>query len=87
MRPLEIEHHGWKVRVIAHPVGRGWSALVEVWPAASADAAEARVVPFSATLSSEKLAQAAGRDAAARWLDRAANRGEAKTRARSKDEG
>ena len=75
MRPLETEHQGWKVRVIAHPVGRGWSALVEVWPAESADAAEARVVPFSATLSSEKLAQAAGRAAALRWLDREAKRG------------
>ena len=75
MRPLETEHQGWKVRVIARPVGRGWSARVEVWPAVSADAAEVRVVPFSATLSSEKLAQAAGRDAAIRWLDRAANRG------------
>ena len=57
MRPLETEHQGWKVRVIAHPVGQGWSALVEVWPPESADTAEARVVPFSGTLSSEKLAQ------------------------------
>ena len=70
MRPLETEHQGWKVRVIAHPVGRGWSALVEVWPAPSAEAAYVRVVPFSATLSSEKLAQTAGRAAAVRWLDR-----------------
>jgi hypothetical protein len=75
MRPLETEHLGFKVRVIARPVGRGWSALVEVWPAESADGAEARVVPFSATLSSEKLAQSAGRDAAVRWLEREANRG------------
>ncbi len=75
MRPLETDHQGWKVRVIARPVGRGWSALVEVWPVASADAAEVRVVPFSATLSSEKLAQTAGRDAAIRWLDREAERG------------
>jgi hypothetical protein len=74
MRPLETEHQGWKVRVIAHPVGGAWSALVEVWPPESADAAEARVVPFSATLSSEKLAQAAGRAAAVRWLDREAKR-------------
>ena len=75
MRPLETEHQGWKVRVIAHPVGQGWSALVEVWPPKSAEAAEARVVPFSGTLSSEKLAQAAGRAAAVRWLDREAKRG------------
>jgi hypothetical protein len=75
MRPLETEHQGWKVRVIAHPVGRGWSALVEVWPPGSADTDEARVVPFSATLSSEKLAQTAGRAAAVRWLDREAKRG------------
>ena len=74
MRPLETEHQGWKVRVIAHPVGGAWSALVEVWPPGSADTAEARVVPFSATLSSEKLAQAAGRVAAVRWLDREATR-------------
>jgi len=74
MRPLETEHQGWKVRVIAHPVGQGWSALVEVWPPESADTAEARVVPFSGTLASEKLAQAAGRAAAVRWLDREAKR-------------
>jgi hypothetical protein len=76
MRPLETEHQGWKVRVIARPVGRAWSALVEVWPPGAADAAEARVVPFNATLPSEKLAQAAGRAAAVRWLDREAKRGE-----------
>jgi len=76
MRPLETEHQGWKVRVIAHPVGGAWSALIEVWPPGSAEtAAEARVVPFSATLSSEKLAQTAGRAAAVRWLDREAKRG------------
>jgi len=46
-----------------------------VWPPESADTAEARVVPFSGTLSSEKLAQAAGRAAAVRWLDREAKRG------------
>lgn len=74
MRPLETEHQGWKVRVIAYPVGRTWSALVEVSPPGSADTAEARVVPFNATLSSEKLAQAAGRAAAVRWLDREAKR-------------
>lgn len=70
MRPLETEYQGWKIRVIARPVGRGWSALVEVWPEASTDAAEVRMVPFSATLASEKQAQSAGRDAAVRWLDR-----------------
>lgn len=76
MRPLETEQQGWKVRVIAYPVGGAWSALVEVWPPGSPDTAEeARVVPFSATLSSEKLAQAAGRAAAVRWLDREAKRG------------
>ena len=75
MRPLETEHLGWKVRVIAYPVGRAWSALIEVWPPGSADTVEARVVPFNATLSSEKLAQAAGRAAAMRWLDREAKRG------------
>jgi hypothetical protein len=74
MRPLETEHQGWKVRVIARPVGRAWSALVEVWAPGSADAAEARVVPFNATLSTEKLAQAAGRAAAVRWLDGEAKR-------------
>ena len=75
MRPLETEHQGWKIRVIARPVGRAWSALVEVWAMGSADATEARIVPFNATLSSEKLAQAAGRAAAIRWLDREAKRG------------
>ena len=74
MRPLETEHRGWKVRVIAHSVGRAWSALVEVWPPGSTEAGEARVVPFSATVSSEKEAQAAGRAAAVRWLDREAKR-------------
>jgi hypothetical protein len=74
MRPLETEHRGWKIRVIAHPVGRGWSALVEVWATASVDATEARIVPFSATLSSEKLAQTTGRAAAIRWLNREAKR-------------
>ncbi|HEV8437720.1 MAG TPA: hypothetical protein VGT40_06475 [Methylomirabilota bacterium] len=78
MRPLETEHEGWKIRVIARPVGRGWSALVEVWAPGSEDAAEARIVPFNGTLSSEKLAQTAGRDAAIRWLDREAKRGEPK---------
>jgi hypothetical protein len=75
MRPLETEYHGWQIRVIARPVGRAWSALVEVWPTGSADAAEARILPFNGTLSSEKLAQAAGRTAAIRWLDREAKRG------------
>ena len=74
MRPLETEHQSWKIRVIARPVGRAWSALVEVWATGSADAAEARIVPFNATLSSEKLAQAAGLAAAIRWLDREAKR-------------
>jgi hypothetical protein len=71
MRPLATEHRGYKVRVIARPVGRGWSALVEVWTPGSTADAEAQMVPFSATLSSEKLAQSAGRDAAIRWIDRA----------------
>ena len=75
MRPLETEHQGWKIRVIARPVGRGWSALVEVWPPGSPEQEEARVVPFNATLGSEKLAQSAGRDAAVRWLDREGRRG------------
>jgi len=76
MRPLEAEHQGWRIRVIAHPVGRGvWSALVEVRAPGSADAAEAQIVPFNATLPSEKLAQAAGRTAAIRWLEREAKRG------------
>jgi len=70
MRPLETEHQGFKIRIIARPVGQGWSALVEVWPDGSTDAADVRMVPFSATLSSEKQAQSAGRDAAVRWLDR-----------------
>jgi hypothetical protein len=70
MRPLETEHQGWNIRVIARPVGRGWSALVEVWPEASSAEADVQMVPFSATLSSEKQAQSAGRDAAVRWLDR-----------------
>jgi hypothetical protein len=74
MRPLETEHQGWKIRVIAHPVGRGWSALVEVWSTASPDAAEALIVPFNATLSSEKLAQATGRATAIAWLEREAKR-------------
>jgi hypothetical protein len=70
MRPLETEHRGWKIRVIAHSVGRAWSALVEVWASESPEHTEAQVVPFSGTLASEKLAQAAGRAAAIRWLDR-----------------
>jgi hypothetical protein len=72
MRPLQTEHQGWQVRVIAYPVGRAWSALIEVWPQGSADTAERRVVPFNSSLSSEKLAQAAGRAAAIQWLDREA---------------
>ena len=72
MRPLETEHQGWRVRVVAHPVGRVWSALVEVWPP---DGGEAQLVPFSATLGSEKMAQSAGRDAAVRWLDRQVKQG------------
>jgi hypothetical protein len=72
MRPLETEHQGWRIRVIAHPVGRTWSALVEVWPPGAAEDAEARMVPFNGTLGSEKLAQAAGRTAALRWLEREA---------------
>ena len=74
MRPLELEHQGWKVRVRAYPVGRAWSALVEVWPPGAEDTAEARVVPFNATRASEKLAQASGRDAAIHWLDREGKR-------------
>ena len=74
MRPLQAEHNGWKIRVIARPVGRAWSALVEVWPAAEGDTAEPRLVPFSGTAGSEKQAQAAGREAAVRWLDREAKR-------------
>jgi hypothetical protein len=70
MRPLETEHRGFRIRVIAHSVGRGWSALVEVWPPGSAETAEAQVVPFNGALASEKLAQSAGRDAAIRWVDR-----------------
>lgn len=70
MRPLETAHRGWKIRVIAHPVGRAWAALVEVWAPGAAEAAEAQIVPFNATLPSEKLAQVAGRAAAIRWLDR-----------------
>jgi hypothetical protein len=74
MRPLEAEHQGWTIRVTARPVGRAWSALVEVWPPDSPEDAVGRMVPFSATLATEKLAQAAGRDAAIRWLDREAKR-------------
>ena len=54
MRPLETEHKGWRIRVIAHPVGRAWSALVEVWEPEAAETAEARIVPFHQTLPSEK---------------------------------
>jgi len=72
MRPLETEHKGWKIRVIATPVGRNWSALVEAWAPDAADGAEPRLVPFSQALSSEKLAQVAGRAAALRWIDREA---------------
>jgi hypothetical protein len=70
MRPLETEHKGWKIRVIAHPVGQRWSALVEVWEPGAPEGAEARVVPFSQQLPSEKAAQTAGRLAALRWVDR-----------------
>lgn len=75
MKPLSSEHQGWKIRVVAHPVGRVWSALIEVWPPGSVGAGEARIVPFSATLASEKQAQVAGRTAAVRWIEREANRG------------
>jgi hypothetical protein len=75
MRPLSTEHQGWKIRVIAHPVGRAWSALVEVRPPGAADDAEPQIVPFNTTLPSEKQAQAAGKTAAIRWLDREAKRG------------
>ena len=75
MRPQETEHRGWKIRVIAHPVGRAWSALVEVWAPGAAQPVEAQVVPFNRTLPSEKLAQAAGRAEAVRWLDRETTRG------------
>lgn len=74
MRPLETDYQGRKIRVIAHPAGRGWSALVEVWVPGPGDGEEPQIVPFHATLSSEKLAQAAGRAAAVRWLDREAKR-------------
>ena len=77
MRPLETEHKGWRIRIIAHPVGRAWSALVEVWEPEAAETAEARIVPFHQTLPSEKLAQAAGRTAALQWVDRANGRTEA----------
>ena len=58
--------------MIATPVGRTWSALVEVWEPGAAEGAEPRLVPFSQALPSEKLAQAAGRTAALRWIDREA---------------
>jgi hypothetical protein len=74
MRPLETEQHGWKIRVMAYPVGRAWTALVEA-TAPGAPEGEARVVPFNATLSSEKLAQAAGREAAIHWVERETKRG------------
>ena len=74
MRPLEVEHHGYRIRVNAHPVGRSWSALVEVWPPGAAPDGEAQVIPFHGRLTSEKLAQAAGRAAAILWLDRQAKR-------------
>ena len=71
MRPLETEHKGWRIRVIAEPVGRGWTALVEAWEPGAAEGAEPRLVPFSQQLQTEKAAQAAGRNAALRWVDRA----------------
>lgn len=74
MRPLETEHLGWKIRVGAHPVGRAWSALVEVWPPGAEAGAEARLVPFNGTIGSEKQAQAAGRSAAVRWIERESKR-------------
>lgn len=75
MRPLEAEHRGWKIRVIASSAGRAWSALVEVRAPGSDDAAEPTVVPFSGTHSTEKLAQSAGRDAAMRFIDREEKKG------------
>ena len=74
MRPLVAEHQGWRVRVIAHAVGRGWSALVEVWPPGSAGDAEPQVVPLHGAFAAEKLAQTAGRAAAVRFIDREAKR-------------
>jgi hypothetical protein len=74
MRALETEHRGWRIRVRAHPAGRGWSALVEVWPPDAPAGAEGTVVPFSAMLGSEKLAKIGGRDAAARFIEREAAR-------------
>lgn len=58
--------------MIATPVGRNWSALVEAWEPGAPDGAEPRLVPFSQALPTEKLAQTAGRAAALRWVDRQA---------------
>jgi len=73
MRPLQMTHQGWEIRVSAHRVGRAWSALVEASPPGQ-PWTDAQVVPFNATLPSEKLAQLAGRAAAIRWVDREAKR-------------
>lgn len=60
--------------MIGTPVGRNWSALVEAWEPGAPEGAEPRLVPFSQALPSEKAAQAAGRAAALRWIDREGTR-------------
>ena len=74
MKPLETEYKDWTIRVITRSTGRAWSALVEVWaPGKSGDKA-AQLVPYNTTSQNEKAAQEAGRQAAVRFIDRAATK-------------
>lgn len=69
MRPLETEYKDWRILVTTRPTGRGWSALVEVWAPGEDQKKEGQLVPFNATLQSEKAAQESGRQAAVRFID------------------
>ena len=70
-RPLETEHHGWKVPGIAHPVGQGWSARGRGVATRIGGYRRGARGAVQRDALSEKLAQAAGlRRAAVCWLDR-----------------
>lgn len=75
MRPLETDYKDWRILVTTRPVGRGWSALVEVWAPGPDQKKEGQLVPYNATAQSEKAAQEAGRQAAVRFIDREAAKG------------
>jgi hypothetical protein len=72
MRPLETEYKDWRIVVTTRPVGRGWSALVEVWAPGQDPDKEGQLVPFNQISQNEKAGQEAGRLAAVRFIDRQA---------------